>query len=272
MAVVFRTQFIPVAESTNALVKAAIEAGEAEGLAVRAGRQTAGYGRRGHAWESPEGGLYLSLLLRPAVDDAALATLPLVAGLAVREACEQVTGGAGAFAVKWPNDVLQADEEERSGEGDVPDREFRTSRTARWTVHASSGLSEQAGTSPSPDRGLGEKIAGISCERYRSAVCLGIGVDAAELSGAPSPQILQDAVLAAFAARYDAWLAEGFAPFAAEFAASDALRGRAIRIEVAGRITASGIADGIDEAGRLLLRDDTGAVIRVSSGEAHIAL
>lgn len=45
-------------------MKRALEAGEPEGLALRARRQTGGYGRQGRAWASPEGGLYLSLLLR----------------------------------------------------------------------------------------------------------------------------------------------------------------------------------------------------------------
>ena len=238
----FRVQSVPVADSTNALVKAAIDAGEAEGLAVQAARQTAGYGRRGHTWESPEGGLYLSLLLRPEVDDAQLATLPLVAGLAVREACETVAPG-GAFAVKWPNDV------------------YETRGQVICLIDETNDLSPCL-----------TKIAGISCEKHAGAVCLGIGVDAADLPGAPSPDAVRDALLAAFAARYDAWLAGGFAPFAAEFAQVDALAGRAVQIEVAGRVTAAGIAESVDEAGRLVLRGPDGALIRVSSGEAHILL
>ena len=223
MALAFRIQHLDVTESTNAVVKRAIEAGEAEGLCVQAGRQTQGYGRRGHVWESPEGGLYVSLLLRPYVEDAQLATLPLVVGLAVREACE-IAAPSGVFLVKWPNDVLLE----------------------------------------------GVKIAGISCEKHAGAVCLGIGVDAQDLPGAPAPDALRDALLIAFAARYEAWLADGFAPFAAEFALTDALAGRPITIEIAGRVRTCGIAHSVDEAGRLALRDATGALIRVSSGEAHI--
>lgn len=219
----FRMQCVPVADSTNALVKAAIEAGEAEGLAVQAARQTAGYGRRGNVWESPEGGLYVSLLLRPRVDDARLATLPLVAGLAVREACE-MAAPTGAFAVKWPNDVLLE----------------------------------------------GRKVAGISCEKHAGGVCLGIGVDAADLPGSPGPDALRDEVLAAFARRYGTWQREGFGPFAGELARVDALAGSWVRILVAGRVTASGIADSVDEEGRLVLRGAEGALVRVSSGEAHI--
>ena len=232
MALLFRITYLPVAESTNTEVKRAIEAGEAEGLAVQAGRQTGGYGRRGHTWESPEGGLYLSLLLRPAVDVAALTTLPLVAGLAVWEACEAVAP-EGRFAVKWPNDVMQL------GAASAP------------------GL---------------QKIAGISCEKHAGAVCLGIGVDAADLPGSPSPETLREALLEAFARHYEAWLVHGFAPFAPELNRANALMGREVRIEVAGRVTASGTADSVDEAGRLVLRGIDGGLLRVSSGEAHILL
>ena len=72
--------------STNDLVKRALEAGEAEGLVIRARKQTGGYGRQGRAWTSPEGGLYASFLLRPEVPQAQLPTLSLVVGLAVRRA------------------------------------------------------------------------------------------------------------------------------------------------------------------------------------------
>ena len=64
----FRLRVLDEVTSTNDEVKRAREAGEPEGLAVSARRQTGGYGRQGRTWASPEGGLYLSLLLRPSVD------------------------------------------------------------------------------------------------------------------------------------------------------------------------------------------------------------
>ena len=256
MALLFRITYLPVAESTNTEVKRAIEAGEAEGLAVQAGRQTGGYGRRGHTWESPEGGLYLSLLLRPDVDDAALSTLPLVVGLAVREACE-TAAPAGRFAVKWPNDVMLVGVAADGAAGDGA------------AANAAVDAADPTVANPAP--GL-QKIAGISCEKHAGAVCLGIGVDAADLPGAPSPDALREALLTAFASRYDAWLAHGFAPFAPELNRANALMGREVRIEVAGRVTASGTADSVDEVGRLVLRGTDGSLLRVSSGEAHILL
>ena len=44
------------------------DAGGAHGLVVVAGQQTAGRGRRGHSWVSPEGaGLYFSMVVRAPV-------------------------------------------------------------------------------------------------------------------------------------------------------------------------------------------------------------
>ena len=60
----------------------AIEDGEPEGLAIRAYRQTGGYGRQGRAWKSPRGGMYESILLRPEVEMRELPTLALVVAIA----------------------------------------------------------------------------------------------------------------------------------------------------------------------------------------------
>ncbi len=59
MGGLFRLQAYGEVPSTNEIVKRAIEEGEPEGLAVGARVQTAGYGRQGRAWSSPDGGMYL---------------------------------------------------------------------------------------------------------------------------------------------------------------------------------------------------------------------
>lgn len=77
------------------------------GAAVTAGRQTAGKGRLGRRWESAAGcGLALSALLHgwPPAD---MALLPLLAGLAVSEAVDDLCGVRSG--VKWSNDVLLGD-------------------------------------------------------------------------------------------------------------------------------------------------------------------
>lgn len=73
---------------------------------ISAKRQTAARGRRGRGWETPEGNLSATLLLKPAGQSEAAALRSFVAALAVYEACLTLTGRTEAFALKWPNDVM----------------------------------------------------------------------------------------------------------------------------------------------------------------------
>lgn len=91
--------------STNDDVRAASREGAPHGLVVLAESQSAGRGRRGRAWHSPEGSnLYFSVLLRPSLDVADAPLLALVAGLAVARACDRFVASE-RVTVKWPNDV-----------------------------------------------------------------------------------------------------------------------------------------------------------------------
>ncbi len=87
--------------STNDRLKELARGGAPEWTVVAADAQTAGRGREGRVWQSPPGGLYLSVLLRPGAAPAPL--LPLAAGVAVAEA---LAGLGAACTLKWPNDVL----------------------------------------------------------------------------------------------------------------------------------------------------------------------
>ena len=94
-------------DSTNRLALELAARGEPHGSAVIAEAQSAGRGRLGRSFHSPKGSnLYVSLVLRPRAPAAALATLPLAAGVAVAEAVAAELGHAARVALKWPNDVL----------------------------------------------------------------------------------------------------------------------------------------------------------------------
>lgn len=93
--------------STNDEAARLARAGASEGTVVVARTQTAGRGRQERRWESPPGGLWMSLVLRPPVSPAALPGLTLVMAAAVARAL-QATCGLDA-TVRWPNDVYVGD-------------------------------------------------------------------------------------------------------------------------------------------------------------------
>ena len=78
--------------------------GAGEGTLVFAARQAQGRGRLGRRWESPDGGAYFSLILRPTRPPPEIPQLSLVAGLSAAEAIRELT--ALSPSIRWPNDVL----------------------------------------------------------------------------------------------------------------------------------------------------------------------
>jgi BirA family transcriptional regulator, biotin operon repressor / biotin---[acetyl-CoA-carboxylase] ligase len=89
--------------STNDLAKSLANEGEEEGLVITAKTQLAGRGRMGRSWSSPEGGLYLSVILRPKVPPEDMLRLTVLACVPVAETIEEASGCKAT--VKWPNDV-----------------------------------------------------------------------------------------------------------------------------------------------------------------------
>ena len=84
-------------------------AGAPHTTAIAARSQSAGRGRSGRRWDSPPGGLYLSLVVRLNLPLERWGLLPLAAGLAVGKTVEQICRDRGhkvEVQLKWPNDLL----------------------------------------------------------------------------------------------------------------------------------------------------------------------
>lgn len=91
--------------STNDMALALGHAGESNGAVVLAEQQTSGRGRVGRAWHSEKSnGIYMSVLLRPAITPVEAPLITLVAGLAAREAVAEQTGIPPDL--RWPNDLM----------------------------------------------------------------------------------------------------------------------------------------------------------------------
>jgi BirA family biotin operon repressor/biotin-[acetyl-CoA-carboxylase] ligase len=229
--------------STNADLLAR---GGPEGQVLVAEEQTAGRGRAGRTWVSvPGASLTFSVLLRPmSVPPAARGWLPLLTGVAVATAVR--SAAAVAAVLKWPNDVLVGD----------------------------------------------RKLAGILAEQSPAgdAVVVGVGLNVAtprdalpvSPAGLPATSLLvegadvtREALLAGILRALERWyLAFRAEPdpersgLLAEYTAACATLGRTVRVELpAGRVL-TGVAEGIDRGGRLLVRPAGGtSATPVSAGD-----
>jgi BirA family transcriptional regulator, biotin operon repressor / biotin---[acetyl-CoA-carboxylase] ligase len=232
--------------STMDVARERARAGAPHGTVVVADEMTGGRGTQGRPWVAPVGGLYLSIVLR-GLKDPHLLTLAL--GNAVAETLEV----AGVDPrLKWVNDVLVG----ADGPG-----------------------------------GLGKKMAGIlvEAESTGSAIdflVVGIGVNVnGSATGLPGlagtattleDQLRCDSCIPDLEVllldAIDRWVAKvrdgRTADIVAAFRSRDALKGHRVKV-TDGRTSAEGVADGIDDQGRLLVRA-SGGVQAFASGSVQV--
>ena len=92
-------------DSTSSEIGRLALEGAPEGTIVTANKQTAGKGRRGRKWEAEAGtSLLFSLLLRPKLAPDAAPQITLLMAMAVTKAIRELTGLRAQ--IKWPNDVV----------------------------------------------------------------------------------------------------------------------------------------------------------------------
>lgn len=101
--------YYPVIDSTNTEAKRMAMSGACHGTILVAETQTAGRGRFGKSFYSPEStGLYMSVILKPgdtAISDAQMITV--AAAVVVSQAIEELTGQQPG--IKWVNDLYLGD-------------------------------------------------------------------------------------------------------------------------------------------------------------------
>jgi len=94
---------VEVCESTNQLAKEQGSRGAPHGFWVSAGRQTQGRGRWGREWQSLDGNLFLSVILRPKRSDH-WTWIPMCSALSVLETLNR-RWPTLRLSIKWPNDL-----------------------------------------------------------------------------------------------------------------------------------------------------------------------
>ena len=189
--------------------------GARERTAIVSRDQTAGRGRAGRSWQAPPGSaLFCTLILRPRVAPDRLSTLPLVTGVAVAEAVEQITGAT--VQLKWPNDVWIGKDPERRKTGGI----LATSALAGGCVDfALVGI-------------------GINVSAEIDALPPGATSLLAATGARCTPDDLFETILARFDLAYEAFGAAEGRPSLDGWRARAALLGEPVTIEDAGRVHA----------------------------------
>jgi BirA family transcriptional regulator, biotin operon repressor / biotin---[acetyl-CoA-carboxylase] ligase len=211
------------------------QAGAPAGTAVVAEEQTAGRGSRGRVWTSPPGGLWVSVLARPA--STGLELLSLRAGLAVAELLER-HGAGSRLGLKWPNDLMLDD---RKVGGILCEARWQGAGLA-WVVI---GLGLNVTNAPPP------ALAASATHLARAIPTL-------------TAAALEEPAVAALRA-VDAAAGPLSEEERARYGARDWLRGRALEAPVAGA------AAGLAADGALLVRRADGTTAAVRAGTVVLA-
>ena len=90
--------------STNTVAKFLSMNGVEDGSVVISEKQTKAKGRSGKSWESPLGGVWLSIITNPHVNYSKLPLITLATGVAVAKTLEKI--GIENAEIKWPNDIM----------------------------------------------------------------------------------------------------------------------------------------------------------------------
>lgn len=237
--------------STNEHALELLRSGAAPHLTlVWARRQTKGRGRAGRVWQSREGNVFFSMVLRPQADWGDLNQLPLVTAVATHAALRPHVPASRALTLKWPNDVL-LDGAKVSGTLIESHRLTRRSDADRWSAEA---LVVGIGVNVThhPTEGL-----------IYPATSLRLAGSAAERD-----QVICD-LAQALIETLELWRHCGFAPIRTAYLERAHGLGESITVRTSLNLeeSISGVFEGIGEDGALLLRLDDGTVRRLVVGD-----
>lgn len=235
---------LPEVASTNTLAMEMAGRGAPEGTVVIAETQSGGKGRLGRTWISPKGNLYLSVIFRPDIPmyKAPLITLmgAVATALAVRNAC-----GVQA-AIKWPNDILVSG---RKVSGLLTEMSAEQDRIRHIVLGIGVDVNMELGELPTEVRPLTTTLAAEAGKKIDRPALL--------------RRLLQE-----LDRWYQAFLANE-QDVLSEWKQLNATLGNRVMVSGAGPVR-EGIAQEIDNEGRLVIRLDDKTLCTVAAGDVTI--
>jgi len=236
--------YYPEIKSTNIMAKEKAlhrEDGIIEGTLVIAERQSAGKGRLGREWFSPDGGIWLSIILYPQLPPSYIPRITLMTAVAVVKAIKICTRIESQ--IKWPNDILINEKKvcgiltEMSAELDI----------INWVVV-----------------GIGVNV-NIDHQRFPEDIQANT-ISLKEVSGEEVLRVkLAQTFLQEFEKYYEKLKRKEFSSILKEWKLYSHTLGKKIRVDMGERII-TGEAIDINEEGALILKKEDGELIKIISG------
>lgn len=225
------------ADSTNLKVKEMAEHGAAEGVTLILDRQTGGRGRLGRSFHSPEGGLYLSTLLRPT--DPNPGHITCCAAVAAARAIESLCGAA--IEIKWVNDL------------------YLNGRKVAGIL--AEGVLASDGSLRAVVLGIGINVGEMTFPDELQPIATSLGNE----GFAVAREDLAAAFLGALTVALDDPTAME------EYRRRNLVPGRPVTV-IQGSTTYSALAESITDEGHLLVRTEEGDLRQLASGEVSLRL
>ena len=236
-------------DSTNVYAARLAGEGAPDGTAAIANQQTAGRGRMTRRFESPAGkGIYLSTVLKPELPPERLMPLTAMAGVALADAVEAVTGIRPGM--KWPNDPI-----------------LKSKKLCGILTE----LSMEAETGQ-----IRHIILGIGVNVHQTAADFGpelseMAISLSEAAGRfVSRPTLAAALLKALDDMYRSLKSGATAPYLAAFRRDCVNLGREVQLLAPGKPPERATALDIDDAFGLVVRTAAGETKTVRSGEVSV--
>ena len=230
-------------DSTNLWAQRLSEEGQGSGTLCVADFQTAGRGSRGRRWEEePHLSVMMSLLLKPSFPAERASMLTLVMGMAV---CKAVRSFGLDATIKWPNDVVVS---KKKICGILT--EMRLDGSEIRDVVIGVGINVNARAYP-PE--LSDKATSLYLEAGHVFSREEVLSKVIEIFEGYEELFEEKADLSLLKEEYESLLANKDAP-----------------VRVLSDLPFEGVALGIDERGRLLVRKEDGSISLVGAGEVSV--
>lgn len=229
--------YYPQVDSTNTQAKRLIDGGEREAFLVAADSQTAGRGRQGKSFYSPANtGIYMTLAVHPNTRLQNAVTATTAAAVAVCRAVEKLTDAKPR--IKWVNDVY-----------------CNNRKICGILTEAISDF--ELGIATSIVVGIGININTASFpDEVENAGALNASVKRAALIGAVADELL-DIIFG------------DYSDFIDYYREHSMILGKKINYIEKGRVTPA-VAVAIDETGGLVVKNESGEIKTLRSGEISI--